>query len=170
MSDFLELSEKRFSARKFTDQAVSGDDLEYILNSTRLAPSACNRQPWKFIVVASEENKTKLQECYDREWFKTAPVYIICMKNTAENWIRPYDNKPHGDIDAAIATEHRCLAAAERGLGTCWVCNYDTEKMSRYFSRPDFEAIAIIPVGHIAEDCPHAAKVRKKLEDIAETI
>lgn len=42
MSDFLELSEKRFSARKFTDQAVSGDDLEYILNSTRLAPSACN--------------------------------------------------------------------------------------------------------------------------------
>ena len=100
MSDFLELSEKRFSARKFTDQSVSGDDLEYILNSTRLAPSACNRQPWKFIVVASEENKTKLQECYDREWFKTAPVYIICMKNTAENWIRPYDNKPHGDIDA----------------------------------------------------------------------
>ena len=56
MSDFLELSEKRFSARKFTDQAVSEDDLEYILNSTRLAPSACNRQPWKFIVVASEEN------------------------------------------------------------------------------------------------------------------
>lgn len=76
MSDFLELSEKRFSARKFTDQAVSEDDLEYILNSTRLAPSACNKQPWKFIVVASEENKTKLQECYDREWFKTAPVYI----------------------------------------------------------------------------------------------
>ena len=66
MSDFLELSEKRFSARKFTDQAVSEDDLEYILNSTRLAPSACNRQPWKFIVVASEENKTKLQE-YDFE-------------------------------------------------------------------------------------------------------
>lgn len=95
MSDFLELSEKRFSARKFTDQAVSEDDLEYILNSTRLAPSACNRQPWKFIVVASEENKTKLQECYDREWFKTAPVYIICMKNTADSSLRQQASRRH---------------------------------------------------------------------------
>ena len=56
----MELSEKRFSARKFTDQAVSEDDLEYILNSTRLAPSACNRQPWKFIVVASEEKQDQV--------------------------------------------------------------------------------------------------------------
>lgn len=170
MSDFLELSSKRFSTRKFTDQPVSQSDLEYILNATRLAPSACNRQPWKFIVVASEENKSKLCECYDREWFKSAPLYIICMKDTAANWVRPDDNKPHGDIDVAIATEHLCLAAAERGLGTCWVCNFDTEKISRLFSRPNFEAVAIIPIGHIAEDCPHGEKKRKELNEIVETV
>ena len=170
MSDFLELSNKRFSARKFTSQAVSQSDLDYILNAVRLAPSACNRQPWKFIVVDSEENKTKLRECYDREWFKSAPIYIICMKDTSANWVRPDDGKPHGDIDVAIATEHLCLAAAERGLGTCWVCNYDTEKISRNFPRTNFEAVAIIPIGHIAEDCPRGEKKRKELDEIAETV
>ncbi len=170
MSDFLELSKRRFSARKFTGQPVSQCDLDYILNAARLAPSACNRQPWKFIVVASEESKSKLRECYNREWFKSAPLYIICMKDTSTNWVRQYDGKPHGDIDVAIATEHLCLAATERGLGTCWVCNYDTEAVSRQFPRENFEAVAIIPIGHIAKDCPHGDKIRKELDEIAETV
>ena len=119
--NMLELSGARFSARKYTNEAVSKQDLDYILECVRLAPSACNRQPWKFILVKSEEAKTKLRECYNRDWFTTAPMYIICMKNPEENWIRKDDDKAHGDIDLAIATEHLCLAAAERGLGTCWV-------------------------------------------------
>ena len=130
--NMLELSGARFSARKYTNEAVSKQDLDYILECVRLAPSACNRQPWKFILVKSEEAKTKLRECYNRDWFTTAPMYIICMKNPEENWIRKDDDKAHGDIDLAIATEHLCLAAAERGLGTCWVCNYDVAKMKEY--------------------------------------
>ena len=119
MKDMLTLSKERFSARKFTAEAVSEDDLKYVLECVRMAPSACNKQPWKWLVVKSDEAKGKLQECYDREWFKTAPMYIVGMRNKQENWVRKEDNKPHGDIDVAIATEHLCLSAAERGLGTC---------------------------------------------------
>ena len=168
MTVFLDLSKQRFSARKFSDESISNEDLNYILEAVRMAPSACNRQPWKFIVVSSEENRKKVQECYDREWFKTAPLYIICMKNTADNWVRSYDNKPHGDIDVAIATEHLCLAAAERNLGTCWVCNYDTIKIAQHFSRPGFETVAIIPIGHISDDCPRGEKKRKSPDEIIE--
>ena len=126
MKNMLALSQERFSARKFTSEAVSQEDVDYIMECVRLAPSAVNRQPWLWLIVRSDEAKEKLQECYDREWFKTAPMYIVGMKNVNENWVRRYDEKPHGDIDVAIAAEHLCLAATERGLGTCWVCNYDT--------------------------------------------
>ena len=91
--NLLELSKARFSARKYTNETVSEQDLNYILECVRLAPSACNRQPWKFIAVKSEEAKAKIRECYNREWFATAPMYIICMKNPEENWIRKDDEK-----------------------------------------------------------------------------
>ena len=80
------------------------------------------------------------------------------------------DEKPHGDIDVAIAAEHLCLAATECGLGTCWVCNYDTEKMQQFFAREGYEAVVIIPVGHIAEDCPRTEKKRKEMSEITEEI
>lgn len=114
-NNMLALSQERFSARKFTPEAVSQEDLDYIMECVRLAPSAVNRQPWRWLIVRSEVAKKKLQECYDREWFKTAPIYIIGMKNVNENWVRRYDEKPHGDIDVAIAAEHLCLAATEKG-------------------------------------------------------
>ena len=165
-----ELSQKRFSARKYTAEPVSREDIDYIMERVRMAPSAVNRQPWKFIIVSSEEARQKLWHTYEREWFRTAPLYIVCMKDNSECWTRPCDNKPHGDIDVAIATEHLCLAATERGLGTCWVCNFDTAAMHDMFPYDHLEAVAIIPVGHIADDCPHTEKRRKAMEDIVEEI
>lgn len=169
----LQLSQERFSARKYTEEPVSSEDLSYIMECVRMAPSACNRQSWKWLVVKSDAAKEKLRECYDRDWFKTAPMYIVGMRNKQENWVRKEDEKPHGDIDVAIAAEHLCLAATERGLGTCWVCNYDPQKMHEYFEqgeRADYEAVVIIPLGHIAEDCPHAEKKRKELGEIVEEL
>lgn len=166
----LELSQKRFSARKYTSEPVSREDLEYILNCVRLAPSAVNRQPWKFVIVSSDEARKALCRAYDREWFRTAPLYIVCLKSNSECWTRPCDNKPHGDIDVAIATEHLCLAATECGLGTCWVCNFDTNVMHDLFGKDGYEAVAIIPIGHIADDCPRAEKKRKDMETIVEEI
>ena len=105
-----------------------------------------------------------------RRFFNSANRFMIGMKNVNENWMRRYDEKPHGDIDVAIAAEHLCLAAIEKGLGTCWVCNYDTAKMQQFFAREGYEAVVVIPVGHIAEDCPRAEKKRKEMSEITEEI
>ena len=91
--NILELSEKRFSARKYTAEPVAQSDLDYIMECVRLAPSAVNKQPWKFVIVRSEEAKQKLWRAYDREWFRTAPLYIVCMKNNNACWTRSYDDK-----------------------------------------------------------------------------
>jgi len=168
---FKDLCQERFSARKFTNLPVEENDLNYILECVRLAPSAVNFQPWKFVVVKSQQALEKLQQCYDREWFKTAPIAVIAYKNNSQQWVRKADGKPHGDVDVAIAVEHLCLAATERGLGTCWICNYNPELLVKLFPQTDeFEPVAIIPIGHIAEDCPRKQKDRKPLGDIMETI
>lgn len=121
--NILELSQTRFSARKYTDEAVSDDDLAYILECVRLAPSAVNRQPWKFVVVRSKEAKEQLWQAYDCDWFRTAPLYIVCMKNNSECWTRRYDDKQHGDIDVAslqniCASPQRSATSALAGCAT----------------------------------------------------
>lgn len=165
---FKELANERFSCRKYTDEPVGKADMEYIMECVRLAPSATNRQPWKFLIITSDDAKKKIRQCYDREWFATAPAYVLCMKDTGGCWVRKEDGKPHGDIDLGIAVEHLCLAAAERGLGSCWVCNYDVAATKRLFPVEGYEAVAIIPIGHIAPDCPHPEKKRKELSEIIE--
>ena len=168
--NMLELSRQRFSARKFTDQKVSPSDLDYLLECARLAPSAVNRQPWRFVVVESEEAKARLRQVYNREWFATAPLYIVCYAHTGRCWTRAADQKAHGDIDVAIAAEHICLAATERGLGSCWVCNDDPDLMRSLCSLPDHEAVVILPVGHIAPDCPQKAKDRLPLAELTDRL
>lgn len=168
MSNFMDLVERRFSARKFAPEQVSEGDMLYILEAARQAPSACNRQPWRFFVVQSEEAKGRLRRCYAREWFASAPAYIVCASLRNECWVRGSDGKPHGDVDVSIAAEHICLAAADRGLGTCWVCNFDVEEMRKFLGDDSLEAVAIIPVGHIAPDCPHAPRQRRTLSEIVE--
>lgn len=164
--DFLDLAKKRFSVRSYTEELVSDDDLRYVMEAVRLAPSACNKQPWRFVLVKSEDAKARLRQCYNRAWFVTAPMYIICLRDTIANWVRPDDGKPFGDVDVAIATEHLCLAAADRGLGTCWVCNFDVEAFHRLFSFPGMEPIALIPIGHVATDCVNPGKTRKRMDEI----
>ena len=164
--NFLELCESRYSVRKYSAEAVSDDDLRYVLECARMAQSAVNFQPWRFVVVRSEEAKADIRRCYDREWLASAPLYIVALRDVTANWVRSSDGKPHGDIDVAIAVEHICLAAAERGLGTCWVANYDTVLLNQLFGDVNHEAVAIVPIGHIAADCPHAPKKRKDMSAI----
>jgi nitroreductase len=168
--DFKELTDKRFSVRKYSEAPVSRTDIDYIMDCVRHAPSACNLQPWKFLLITSKEAKEKIRQCYDRQWFAFAPMYVLCMKSTSGSWVRKDDGKVHGDIDLGIAIEHLCLAAADCGLGTCWVCNYDVEAVKRLFPVDGFETVAIIPLGHIADDCPRAERKRKALSDIFEEI
>ena len=166
----MELCEKRYSVRKYSAEAVSDDDLRYVFECARMVQSAVNFQPWKFVVVRSEAAKADIRRCYDREWFASAPLYIVALRDVNANWVRSSDGKPHGDIDVAIAVEHICLAAAERGLGTCWVANYDTALLNQLFGDADHEAVAVVPIGHIAADCPFAPKKRKEMSLIVKEL
>ena len=121
--DFLNLAKERFSARAFSAQVVEEDKVNYLLACAQRAPSACNKQPWHFVVAQTDEARQKVQQCYNREWMKAAPLYIIIYAADDRAWVREEDGKNHADIDAAIAIEHLCLAATEVGLGSCWVCN-----------------------------------------------
>lgn len=162
---FLDLTQKRFATREYTTQQVTDDNLNYILECGRLAPSAVNFQPWHFYVVRGEEKRIAVQQCYNRGWFKSAPVYIVCSVCSEQAWVRPGDGKPHGDIDIAIAVEHMCLAAADLGLGTCWVCNFDTEMCARLLDMPAGQYPAVIvALGYPAASAPD--KTRKPLDEI----
>lgn len=164
---FKEISEQRFSVRSYTSEAVSPEALDYILECARLAPSAVNFQPWRFYVIESPELRSRLHDCYSREWFRTAPLYIVCTVRHDEEWVRKADGKAHGNIDIAIAAEHICLAATEQGLGTCWVCNFDAPRCAEILGLPaDEEAAVIIPLGHAAPDVDTPAKNRKAASDI----
>lgn len=149
--DFLELVKSRYSCRSYQPQSVEQEKLEYVMECVRLAPSACNKQPWRFRIVSSEEGRKGLQECYEREWFRSAPLYIVASVLHNEEWVRG-DGKQHGDIDVAIAVEHLCLAAAEQGLGTCWVCNFDVERCKRVLLlAANEEPTVLIPIGYPAD-------------------
>lgn len=123
--NFLDLVKARYSVRSYRPQAVEREKVEYLLECARLAPSAVNFQPWRFFVVASDARREALRRCYHREWFAEAPLCIAVCVDESVSWKRKSDGHDHADIDAAIAAEHICLAAAEQGLGSCWVCNFD---------------------------------------------
>lgn len=162
--NLLELIKRRYSCRSYLPTSVEQVKLDYIMECVRFASSAVNKQPWRFRIVRDEADKEKLQECYNREWFKTAPMYVICSILHDEEWVR-YDGKHHGDIDIAIAVEHLCLAATEQGLATCWVCNFDAERCKQLFAIADNEEPAVlIPIGYAADESKE--KKRKEMEDI----
>ena len=161
---FLDLIKQRYSCRSYQNKRVEQEKLDYVMECVRLAPSAVNKQPWGFRIVENEDDKSKLHTCYSREWFQTAPMYIICSILHDEEWVRS-DGKHHGDIDIAIAVEHLCLAATEQGLATCWVCNFDAAKCKQLFSIADNEEPAVlIPIGYAADEVRE--KKRKTISEI----
>ena len=162
--NFLELARNRYSCRSYLSKSVEEEKLDYIMECVRLAPSAVNKQPWRFRLVTSDSDKQKLCQCYNREWFSTAPVYVIASILHDEEWVRA-DGKHHGNIDIAIAVEHLCLAATEQGLGTCWVCNFDAALCKRLFALTDNEEAAVlIPIGYPADTLKE--KTRKPMKEI----
>lgn len=168
--NLLELMKKRCSIRQYDASApVEPEKLDYLLEAMRLAPSAVNFQPWYFLVIDDADGCGRVRECYPRDWFASAPLYIVVCADHSQSWKRASDGKDHADIDAAIATEHLCLAAAEQGLGTCWVCNFDVTRCKRNFRLPEqVEPVALVPVGYplAAAMFDEAPKKRKPLSEI----
>lgn len=165
MSDFLTLTKLRRSVRTFQLQLPSEEALAYIMECVRMALSAVNFQPWKFRYVTAPEELERVVACYDRPWIKEAPACFIAYRDTSREWVRKSDGKPHGDIDVAIAVEHLCLAAAEQGLGTCWVCNFDVQKCLELFPVPEhLVPVVVIPIGYPKDEVQD--KKRKAVEEL----
>lgn len=164
---FIDLAKCRHSVRGYINKAIEPEKLEYVMQCVRLAPSAVNIQPWKFITVKDDDAKRKIRQCYKRNWFGEAPMYFIACADHTQSWHRPSDGRDHADIDVAIAVEHLCLAATEQGLGTCWVCNFDAQLCSRLFNlEPGMEPCVLIPIGYASEAEKTQPRGRKELPEI----
>ena len=166
-SEFHTLAASRYSCRAYTQRAVSREDILAVIDAARLAPSACNRQPWRFIVVQSEPGLAAVSAAYPREWLKPVGTFIVACGDHSAAWHRTADDKDHTDIDVAIATEHICLAATARGLDTCWICAFDSPALATALGLPDhIEPIAIIPLGYADTQTAAPGKNRKSLDEI----
>ena len=164
--NFIELATQRSSVRNFAPLPVENEKLLQVLEAARIAPSAANFQPWQFIVITEPELLQMIYPLYPREWLTSAPIIIVALGDHSKGWHRGKDDKDFTDIDLAIAIDHMTLAATELGLGTCWICNFDTEKLQDIFNLPDnLEPIALIPVGYPGIKSK-PAKIRKSLEQI----
>ncbi len=167
---FLELARKRFSCRKYKADPVEKEKLEYILEAGRLAPSACNNQPWKIFVISGKEQLEMMHPVYGRPFFKEAPVLLVICGDHSASWKRA-DGKDHCDIDAAIITDHMTLAASDQGLGTCWICNFDKLKCAEVLDLSEnIEPIAILTLGYPsdAKMTENRDRQRKSLNEIVE--
>ena len=143
---FLELAEKRYSVRKFSDQPVEQVKLDAILRAGRISPTACNNQPQSVLVLRSGEALEKLKKC-TRCHFNAPLALIVCYDKNI-SWKRPQDGKDHGDIDASIVCASMMYEAHELGLGSTWVCYFDPEAVVREFSLPEnLVPSTILPLG-----------------------
>jgi nitroreductase len=168
---FIDFARKRHSVRNYKAQPVEKEKIEYLLEAARLAPSAVNFQPWKLIVVTDKLLLSQLKDCYPREWFGTAPVCIVACGDHEKSWKRSCDEKDHCDIDTSIAITYLTCAAIDKGLCTCWICNFDVRKCIAALSLPKYlKPIALIPVGYPADpkDLQEEEKQRKPLSELVE--
>lgn len=162
---FNQLITQRFSVRKYKNIPVENDKLMQILEAGRLAPSAVNNQPWHFIVIREPDNLKKIHKVYHREWMQEAPVIIVICADHSQSWKRASDGKDSSDMDAAIAVDHMTLQAAESGLGTCWICNFDVRACSELLKLPEnIEPVVLLTLGY--PDVPVKPKERKSLGEI----
>ena len=170
----LELINKRQSDRAYLSNPIEKDKLERILEAGRLAPSACNAQPWKFIVVNQQELKNKIADCTSSKilgmnhFTKQAPIHIVIVEekaNFTSNAGSLIKNKQFPLIDIGITAEHICLQAAAEGLGTCMLGWFDEPKVKKLLNIPKSKRVPlIITLGYPANETRE--KRRKNVNDI----
>jgi nitroreductase len=165
--ELIDIVKSRTSVRTFQNKKIDRQTLIEVLESARLAPSACNNQPWKFIIVDEPAILKQLSQAYTREWFANAPQVIVICGNYQESWKRPLDGKDHCEVDVAIATDHITLMATAKGLGTCWVCNFNPDKVSEALQLPQqLKPLVLLPIGYPKEPITLVDKKRKNLNEI----
>ena len=146
----IEIAKKRYSVRSYQDKKVEEEKLQKILEAAHVAPTAANLQPARLIAVQSREGLGKIGKGAN---LYGAPLAIIVCADHSKAWVRPYDKKQTGDIDASILTDHMMLQATELGLGSVWICYFKPDVIRKEFGLPDhLEPVNILAVGYSDEE------------------
>ena len=165
--DFSELAHARFSVLEYERRSVDKPLVETILRAGLAAPTACNFQPQRILVIDDDDRREKLNRVVPSRYYVPL-AFLVCYDRT-ECWVRPMDGKTSGEIDASIAATHMMLQAADLGLGSIWVMYWDPARMKAEFDLPEqIEPVALLIVGHKAASAqPRKGHLtRKKLEEI----
>jgi len=162
----LEAIGKRRSIRNYQDREVEEDKLSEILEAARQAPSASNRQEWRFVVVRDKATKAKLCQAAKGQGFvNEAPIVIACCAQT-DNHIMTCGQACYA-IDLAIAIDHMTLTAVELGLGSCWIGAFYEEEVKKILDIPrQIRVVEMLALGYPAQE-PTGPKKRLVLEKIA---
>ncbi|MEI8033521.1 MAG: nitroreductase family protein [Chlorobiaceae bacterium] len=166
--DFYDLVKSRSSIRTFQrDRPIPEEVLHRVLEAGRMAPSACNLQPWRILVVRTPAMLEKIYPCYQRPWIQEAPCLLIVTGESKNAWVRQKDGYNSIETDLGIVMDHLVLAAASEGLGTCWIAAFDKEMLKQALGmREEEELFAFTPLGYPAPNSPPMPKSRKPLEEI----
>ena len=162
--EVMDAMRKRRSIRDYEDRPVPEEKVQKILEAARLAPSASNRQRWKFIIVRDGERRQELARAAGgQKHIAVAPVVIAAVATMPEYVMRC--GVPAYAVDLAIAVDHMTLAAVNEGLGTCWIGAFSQEQARDILGVPeDYRIVALLPLGFPGQAGP--TKTRKSLEEI----
>ncbi len=150
----MEAIKLRKSVRSWEDKPVEDEKISAVLEAARLAPSASNRQEWRFVVVREEATLKKLVPAARGQTFVgEAPVVIACCAESDEHVMAC--GQLCYPIDVAIAIDHMTLAAVELGLGTCWIGAFDEGKAKDILGIPEgVRVVELLPLGYPADPSP----------------
>ncbi|MDA3885377.1 MAG: nitroreductase family protein [Candidatus Delongbacteria bacterium] len=173
--NFLELANKRNSVRNYSDQPVDKEKIMRCVEVARLSPSACNSQPWHFIIVDDKELKDKIAKetlmalSGMNKFTLDAPVMVVLViekKNISSNIGSFLKNKDFSLIDIGIAAEHFCLQAAEEGLGTCTLGWFNEMVVKKLLNMPNSKHIGLLISAGYPKEENIPDKKRKSIDDI----
>lgn len=152
---FIELLKTRYSVRKFEEKPVEDEKIQQILEAGRLAPTACNNQPQRILILNTEENLKKMKLCTPYT-FNAPLIMLICFDKNI-SWKRKNDNEDMGVVDASIVATHMMLEITNIGLGSTWVGQFDVDKIINNFNLPqNYIPVVILPIGYPEKtDTPH---------------
>ncbi len=170
-ANFMELAEKRYSVRKYSDREIEQEKLDRILHAGLVAPTAANRVPQRVFVLKSDEAmqkaRTVTRYCFN------APMALLICYDVQKSW-KAADGHDSGHVDAAIAITQMMLEAFEEGIGSCWVRGFNRNDVIKVFELPDnLEPVALLPIGYPAEDSkpyPGAHEKRIPIEEMVKYI
>jgi len=162
----LELISHRYSCRSYKSTPVSPEQLARVLECVRLAPTACNRQPFRLVVVETKPHRAVLERIYREAWPLEAPLLLVMVALSSRAWSRR-DGVNYAVVDATIAMDHLILGATDEGLGTCWIAAFESAPLAEWLRLgPEEQLVAMTPLGWPADTAP--PKERLPIEKLVE--